>query len=122
MVLNSTPFLSDPPIATKIWEKNYYCQLYFLDMIFSNPNLVMKSIFQSKIYEIHYSDLKPVFNYKIWLLNQDSTQKSVYEINIPLHILGLISTPNLELILAPGGAAIHISSSNVGVEINSKIV
>ena len=51
--------------------------------MFSNQNLGMKSIFNSKLYAWNssstpYYDLKPLFNSKIWLLNQYSTPKSIF--------------------------------------------
>ena len=65
-VLNSTPFLDDPPIATKISE-NYYCQLYFLVLI-SAIFLCQNFIIDSK-------------------LNHFLAPKSSYYMNIPLQNL-----------------------------------
>ena len=76
---------------------NRYINSYEID--FPPENICLKFIIQ-----IPNSDLKALFSSKIWLLNQYSTPKSVCEIKIPLHILGLISTADLDLILAQGGA------------------
>ena len=98
MVLNSIPFfVGDPPIATKIKE-NYYCQQYFLvfisalcpDLKFSNQNLGMKSIFNSKIY-----DWNSISTTQSSFRLQNLAIKSIFHEELSLFLLRLVlkSTP-----------------------------
>ena len=77
------------------------------------------------MFKIHYRlqnpDLKQLFSSKMWLLIQYSTPNYIYEISIPLHILGLISTQSPELISAVLMQALRLElkSTPKGVDFHS---